>query len=64
MSNNIHVVTWESQHEPKQSGIIGVFDDQIKANEIYDALSEYGSTDKNYYVDKYELNEVKRGEIK
>lgn len=61
-TNVIHVITWNTQTEPKREGILGVFNDEIKANEIYDALDQYGSPDKDYYIDKYELNEIKRGD--
>lgn len=60
MSNRVHVVTWKSQYEPRTEGIIGVFSDEIKANEIYDVLDSYGDKDKTYYLDQYELDEVKK----
>jgi len=55
----VHVIHW-SYNDKSASGIIGVFDDSDIANAVYDALESTGDTGKNYYLDSYKLNEVKK----
>jgi hypothetical protein len=60
MSDSAYVVHWE-YCDKSGHGIIGVFDDDQQAYQLYDTLDQYGDSNKNYYVDTYELNTVKKG---
>lgn len=60
MRTAVLVLTWKSQYTPPAEGIIGIFDDELTANQLYDALEAHGDKDKTYFLDKYELNEIKK----
>jgi hypothetical protein len=53
----VHVLHWE-YIDKSASGITGVFDDEVMAKSLYDFAVLHADS-KNFYLDTYELNEVK-----
>lgn len=53
----LYVLHWEFV-DKSDSGIVGVFNDERRANELYD-FAEAHANAKTFYLDTYTLNELK-----
>ena len=57
----IYVIRYE-YIDKSGNGVVGVFDDEEIANNVYDALDQYaGDSSKTFFIDTFKLNEVTKG---
>lgn len=55
---NTKVISWSDGKG--NWGVVGVFDDDDMANAVFDALVRFAGAYKQYYMDDFKLNEVKK----
>jgi hypothetical protein len=54
----VHVLHWQYS-DKSGDGIVGVFDDEEKAKELYDFAEQHSDACKTFYLDSFTLNEIK-----